>query len=370
MNGLDPLKTVALAIMGIALGWTGGAPSALAEEKNTVYQTTDAQIVCLKTTRQDKSELMGTGFFIQGDIIATVAHQIDKASKVKVFLADGRTSEAQFLVEKPDMDVALIRVPTTNNPGLPLASNTPPPLGAEVFTIGCPMELDHSLSRGVVSNPQRKLDGKTLIQTDLVVNSGNSGGPLLNQKGEVIGLIMGSMKGGSGLNFAVPISYLMTAMQEIKASPKGATAPVNSLTTEPDPNKRISAYQAQIQANPTAISAHFSLASEYFQLGQYELARQYYENVTKQDPGHLEALSNLGLSLHKLGDHPKAAEILINLIAKQPNFAVAYLNLGMVYANGLKNIAAAKQSFVKYLELDPNHGKAAEIRQWLSRNNP
>lgn len=342
------------------------APLPLRAANETVYQQVDNRVVCIRSTIGNQSTLTGTGFFIAPNVVATVAHQVNDADRVIVHLTDGHKSEAKYLLSKPEWDVALIQVPNTSLRGLPLASDLPT-LGNEVFTIGCPMDLDHSLSRGVVSNAKRQLEGKELIQTDLVVNSGNSGGPLFNQKGEVVGVIMGSLKGGTGLNFAVPVKYLQMAVKEAglgeKAKPAPTAAPAPAAPK--DPALALSALLEQLTANPKSPELNSQTAMAYFELNRLDKARDHFQKALESWPEHHQLLTNLGLVLHKLGEHNKAKESLIKAISIEPNFPVAYLNLGMVYANGLNNNNSARQAFARFLELDPGNAKAREVQQWM-----
>ncbi|MBF0610758.1 MAG: tetratricopeptide repeat protein [Magnetococcales bacterium] len=336
--------------------------TALAAE--TVYQKVDSKVVCIRSTMNNGSTLTGTGFFIAPNVVATVAHQVESAETVIVHLADGRKSEAKYLLSKPAWDVALIQVPATNIQGLPLTAELPA-LGNETFTIGCPLDLDHSLSRGVVSNPKRQLEGRELIQTDLVVNSGNSGGPLFNAQGEVIGLIMGSFKGATGLNFAVPTKFLNLAIKEAGLTNKTRAALPVQETAPPAPTTGLPAILEQLQANPSSPELNAQAAVAYFEMNQLEKARDHYLKALQTAPEHHQILTNLGHVYYKLGDHERSKEYLIKAISIDPNFPVAYLNLGMVYANGLNNHKSARQAFARFLELDGHHPKAREVQQWM-----
>ncbi|MBF0439633.1 MAG: serine protease, partial [Magnetococcales bacterium] len=176
--------------------------------ESIVYQTVDKQIVCIRSILKDGSVLLGSGFFITKDTIASVAHQIKNAKKITVTLHDGNQSTVFPLLIHEEWDISILKTPPTQNAGLALATNSLPTLGEEAFTIGCPLEQGHTLSKGVITNPKVTIEEKVLVQSDLAINNGNSGGPLLNAQGKVIGVIMGSWKDGVNLNFAVPVERL------------------------------------------------------------------------------------------------------------------------------------------------------------------
>ena len=89
--------------------------------------------------------------------------------------------------------------------------------GQTVFAIGNPLGLERTLSQGVISNDRRSFDGLTYIQTDAAVNPGNSGGPLFNTRGEVVGIINMGIPFGEGLNFAIPARYVKDFLRNREA---------------------------------------------------------------------------------------------------------------------------------------------------------
>ena len=133
--------------------------------------------------------------------------------------------------------MALIKVDPSQTPGLvaiPLGDSSTVTVGEEVVAIGNPLGLDFSLSSGVVSATDRQLqspNGATItggIQTDAAINSGNSGGPLINAKGQVIGIneqIASQGGGNEGIGFAVPINTAVQVMEQIKAGTLPQPAP-------------------------------------------------------------------------------------------------------------------------------------------------
>lgn len=326
------MKNQLLPVVALAcVVWS--SPYACAE---TVYERTDPEVVCLKSQMADGSTRLGSGFFVTANVLATVSHQVNKARKIKAYLADGQQAFVRLLANNPEWDVALLHAPATTLKGLRLTESSQPSLGSEVFTIGCPLELAHSLSRGVVSNARRTLEGRELIQTDLQVNAGSSGGPLLNNDGKVIGLIAGSWKGGNGLNFAVPAEYITKLASK-------AGIPIN----QADINLKI----AQIRAEPVPGRRLIRL-----------------KEITDIYPDLAVALVLLGETYYELGRYPSARDALIRAVVLEPKLAFAYLDLGLVYSKGLKNVRSAQQAFQKYLLLEPNGSSAREIRDWLSKN--
>ena len=166
----------------------------------------------------------GSGFIVDDEgTVVTAAHVVDEATSVEVKLADGTSRSAEVLGEDDATDLAVIRFDASGLELHPLqvGSSSALNVGAEVAAIGAPFNYAWSISTGIVSGLDRTIEapnGFTVahaIQTDAAVNPGNSGGPLLNSAGEVIGVVDqiatdGSSDQSSGVGFAVP-SDLVTA---------------------------------------------------------------------------------------------------------------------------------------------------------------
>jgi S1-C subfamily serine protease len=164
------------------------------------------------------TEDLGTGVIVdtQGDIL-TALHVVQGASEIKVTFADGTTSAASITAADPTHDIAVLaagRLPAVIEPAVLGPS---PQIGDETFAVGNPLGLVGSLSAGVISGLDRTFkvgNGRALsgmIQFDAAVNPGSSGGPLLNTKGQVIGIVTGLANPAgtdnfAGIGFAVPIA--------------------------------------------------------------------------------------------------------------------------------------------------------------------
>ena len=166
---------------------------------------------------QQETEGMGSGFIINNDgYILTNYHVIDGAKEVTVTLSDGREVKASVVNYDSDQDVAMIKLnEDIEVPGVvELGDSDALQPGEEVLAIGNPLskELSSTLTKGIVSALNRSVETQTgvstnLIQTDTAINSGNSGGPLINTKGEVIGInTLKASDGAEGIGFAIPIN--------------------------------------------------------------------------------------------------------------------------------------------------------------------
>jgi serine protease Do len=163
----------------------------------------------------------GTGFLIDDKgLILTNHHVIDGADRIVVRLTDGRTLRAQRVGSDPDTDIALIKVESLQPlPYAELGNSDSLRVGEWVCAIGNPLAYEHTVTVGVVSFVGRKLFDQSLdnyIQTDAAINFGNSGGPLINAHGEVIGINAAISSRASNIGFAVPINQASAILPQLR----------------------------------------------------------------------------------------------------------------------------------------------------------
>jgi serine protease Do len=166
----------------------------------------------------------GSGFIVSRDgVILTNAHVVDDAQKVTVKLTDRREFEAKVLGSDAKSDVAVLKIEAKDLPVVKVGEPRALQVGEWVVAIGSPFGFENSVTAGIVSAKERNLPDDTyvpFIQTDVAVNPGNSGGPLFNLQGEVVGInsqIFSRSGGYEGLSFAIPIDVAMNVSQQLQA---------------------------------------------------------------------------------------------------------------------------------------------------------
>ena len=167
---------------------------------------------------------VGSGFIVSPDgYIVTNAHVVDGAKEVTVRLTDRREFTAKVIGADKRTDIALIKIDAKAGlPALDLSNPPAPRQGEWVVAIGSPFGFENSVSAGIVSGVHRALPGGQMtpfIQTDVAVNPGNSGGPLLNAAGQVVGVnsqIYSRSGGYMGLSFAIPATVAANVAQQLK----------------------------------------------------------------------------------------------------------------------------------------------------------
>jgi hypothetical protein len=184
-------------------------------DSTDIAKITAPSVVLIQGVTEGGS-MLGSGFIVSADgKIATNLHVIRELSSGGVQLASGDKFDSfSILAFDERKDLAIIKVAGFDLPPINLGNSNSIQVGEPTLVIGSPRGLQGSVTTGVISSIRDDPfgGGFEMIQTDAAVNPGNSGGPLVNQKGEVVGMICSKMRGTENLNFAIPINYLRGMM--------------------------------------------------------------------------------------------------------------------------------------------------------------
>ncbi len=177
--------------------------------------------------REFQTQSLGSGFIISADgYVMTNAHVVDAADEITVKLTDKREFKAKVIGADRRTDLALIKIEATGLPAVRFGDPNKLRVGEWVIAIGSPFGFENSVTAGIVSAKGRSLPQENyvpFIQTDVAVNPGNSGGPLFNLRGEVVGInsqIYSRTGGFMGLSFAIPIDVANEIAQQLRTSGK------------------------------------------------------------------------------------------------------------------------------------------------------
>lgn len=186
---------------------------------------------------------VGSGFVVAPDrLVLTNAHVVGRSQRVRVTYHDGSEHVGIVLAVDPAHDLAAVEVRTgTRAETLPLGDSDEVKIGQSVLAFGSPFGLEGTLTQGIVSArrdmPLQRTLVRGIIQTDAPINSGNSGGPLVNSAGHVIGVNTFIFRGGQGLSFAVPINLAKAFLSELREA-LGAMKREAEARPEPQPRRR------------------------------------------------------------------------------------------------------------------------------------
>ena len=215
-----------------------------------LYKATINSVVSINTTittnafnQTVRSASAGSGFIITSDgYVVTNYHVINKASNVKVTLYDGMEYDAKVIGGDSDYDIAVLKIDAAGLQAVTVGNSSTLQIGEDIAAIGNPLgELTFSMSEGIVSCVDRAInvDGTpfNMIQITAAVNPGNSGGPLFNTYGEVVGIVSAKYSGyantaAEGLGFAIPINDVIAMVEDIMENGRVTNRPYFAISAE------------------------------------------------------------------------------------------------------------------------------------------
>ena len=197
--------------------------SATSEAKNR--PTNDPFFRIFPNAPRERTErALGSGFFYSEDgYIVTNNHVIENADEIEVLLDDTRSFSARLIGADERTDLALLKIDADIKfPAMEWGNSDEVEVGQWVIAIGNPLGLDQTVTVGIISAKQRDILGGTaygqFLQTDAAINFGNSGGPLINQEGEVIGISTAVAGNGQGIGFAIPSNLALNIIEQLENS--------------------------------------------------------------------------------------------------------------------------------------------------------
>jgi hypothetical protein len=193
-----------------------GATSTYAQTAQEIAKKAFSSTVLLVMEDANAQPLsFGSGFFVRDGEIASNLHGVEGAARGYVKLVGQKTKydlEGVIAVD-PNRDLVVLKISAAGSPTLALGSSDTVEVGEPVYAVGNPQGLEGTFSQGIVSSI-REVSTDRLLQVTAPISPGSSGGPVLNGKGEVIGVSVATFRGGQNLNFAIPSSYLKTLLGE------------------------------------------------------------------------------------------------------------------------------------------------------------
>jgi len=200
-----------IATASIAAAFIFAVAALAAADFSQAVKQVDPAVVTI--TAGDKS---GAGFIVSPDgYILTNNHVVEESDEasLKVKLQNDEELPATIAHSAIEGDLCVLKIERTNLPVVQFASSQNLTSGQDVAAIGAPLGLEHSVTRGVVSALAREIEGLTYIQIDAALNEGNSGGPVINEQGQVIGVAVKMATEAQSVGFAIPSDAVMQFMQ-------------------------------------------------------------------------------------------------------------------------------------------------------------
>ena len=253
----------------------------------------------------------GSGFFVANDKVITNRHVIEKSNRVEIHLIDGKKFVAKgVLAIDGEGDLALLQVdvPPNSVAALPLVQNAPQE-GESIVVIGNPFGLEGSVSNGIVSAVREIPGYGKIIQITAPISPGSSGSPVVNMRGQVIGVATLQAAEGQSINFAVPSSRIA----QLKIGDLQTFASLNSETLK---NKRAAAQNL------------YSQGLGILSRDDYAKAVTYFEKAVEIDPNYAESWYQAGFCYGMLGRHADALKASRQAAKLRPEWAETFVNIG------------------------------------------
>jgi len=305
--------------------------------------------------------ISGSGFFVRSGEVVTNMHVIKGAHRVEIHTLDGKgrtypVTGALAVDEEADLALLKIDLPADRSHALPMTTALPDE-GEQIFVIGNPLRLEGSVSDGIVSAVREVPDLGRIIQVTAPVSHGNSGSPLFNMRGEVIGIVTVKVTNGQNINLALGVSRIaalhvsaLMSFDQLASKAKAGSQPealaeawyrggIDSLWlgnydnalnyfdisenrnhSRPETwiqigyckvkqgrnEEAIRAYKRALQLRPTSSEAYNKLGDAYFFAGRFDDAITSYKEAARVKPNEPEAYYNLGLAYLEIGDRESA----------------------------------------------------------------
>ena len=229
---LGIMNSSLLRLLSVSIGLTAFAPAALSQTASDVARKAFPSVVMIvMEDANGQPNTIGSGFFVSGNVVASNFHVIEGSSRGFVKIIGDKTKyDIDGVVGLDEVhDLVLLQIKDSSAPSLSLGESKILAIGEEIYAVGNPQGLEGTFSQGIISSI-RQLEGGSLVQITAPISPGSSGGPVLNNKAEVVGVTVATYKGGQNLNFAIPSQYLKELLAK-KGSPK-PIQPLSKRTTQ------------------------------------------------------------------------------------------------------------------------------------------
>ena len=326
--------------------------------------------------------LSGSGFFLRPGRVMTNLHVVEGARRAEVKTLDGKGRvypvEGLLAVDvEGDLAVLSVSVPADRARAAEVSESVPEE-GERVFVIGNPLRLEGSVSDGIVSAVREVPNLGRIIQTTAPVSHGNSGSPLFNMRGQVVGVITVKVTNGQNINLALASSRFGALKAERLTSFEQAAADAKTAESSADWSYRhglnslwlgnydgaLVSFERAVNQNPNRAEAWIQVGYCKIKQGRTAEAVNAYKRALRLRPNSVEAYNKLGDAYYFMGSFGEAAESYRQAARLRPDLAEAFYNLGMTYIE-LGDRAAALTHARRLQPLDAElYGKLmAELRR-------
>ncbi|HEV2705060.1 MAG TPA: trypsin-like peptidase domain-containing protein [Pyrinomonadaceae bacterium] len=323
------------------------AESALAEETlpELIRRVKPSVVSVITYNEKGEALITGSGFFVRPGRVVTNLHVVEGAARVEVrtFEGKGRTYRVEGVAsidEEGDLAVLSVDAAAERSRALDLA-RTIPEEGEKIFVIGNPLRLEGSVADGIVSAVREVPNLGKIIQITAPISHGNSGSPVFNMKGEVVGVVTIKVTNGQNINLALGASRVSDLKPAEKLLDFG----------DLQPRSRTAGAAAQ---QPEALAEWwYKNGLNSLWLGNYDSALGYFQNAVDKNPNRAEAWIQVGYCKVKQGKNGDAIRAFQRALRLRPNSVEAYNKLGDAYYYD-NNFYRAAEAYQQAVNLRPD----------------
>jgi tetratricopeptide (TPR) repeat protein len=330
-----------------------------------IYKKVSGAVVVIQAYNTN-NELVneGSGVVISDKgYIVTNYHVLEGCQKLEVLHNKQVVPYVDIIGIDVSKDILILKIKAKRFPSIKIGNVQKINIGDRVYAIGSPLGFENTISEGIISGLRNdETTGRNLIQITASISPGSSGGAVVNDKGELIGISSFTAAEGQNLNFAIPIDDVLAvkigsyskddSYKDFELFYKGYNADKNGNYQE-----AISYYTSYLTKYPNDANAYLSRGNAKTDLEDYTGAIQDYSKAIEINPNFAGAYYNRGLAKYDLDDYRGAIQDYSKAIEINPNDAGAYINRGSA-KHDLEDYTGAIQDYNKAIEINPNDAKA------------
>ncbi len=330
-----------------------------------IFQNVSPAVVYITTNAASGERSLGSGFIVdKNGTIVTNYHVVRGANEIKVRLKNGKSYSAETVIYYNSLwDICIFTISAKNLPTVPLGSTKTLKIGDKIYCIGNPFGFDYSLSDGMISGI-RYDNGIKHLQFTAPISPGNSGGPLIDSHGSVIGLVSFYRVGGQNLNFALDVEEVKRFIRTTHNIPfrvfaeKAPAADkyiidANQYYAQGNYASAIPLYEKAIDIDPNNDMAYFRLALSYNYNGNYDKAIAVFNKEIELYPENYNIYDVQSMSYENKGDFDNAIANSNKALQLNPDDEYAYNNRGTAYLSK-GDVDRAIADYDKAAEINPN----------------
>jgi tetratricopeptide (TPR) repeat protein len=371
MNLYSVYRFVIIYLLSILFIYCPNSYSQSLSAEQIYKKVTNTVVVINAYDSNNKLAAQGSGVvFNEKGYVVTNYHVLSGNERLEIFHGKEIVPYVDIIGIDVNKDILILKIDAKKFPSIKVGNSNSLEIGQRVYAIGSPMGFENSISEGIISG-LRSYDelNRNYIQITASISPGSSGGAVVNDEGELIGISTLTVKESQNLNFAIPVDDVLSV--EIRSLTKNDEYKDFELFYKGNNASERGNYPEAIKYYSRFIEKYTHYANPYYNRGFAEYKLEDYISAIKDfntaieiDPFYVEAYNYRGNAKSDLEDNTGAIQDYNKAIEIKPNYAYAYYNRGIVKGN-LENYRGAIQDYDKAIEIKPNYVEAYNNRGTL-----